>query len=400
MIDAGVAVPSHQRAALRRLSAAAFVAYCSYSMCRVPLLPLFAYELGASASVIGWVMGASTLTGVLVKLPAGALSDLFGRRRLLLCGAAVFATMPFTYLAVGTLGVLIVLRFLHGSATAIFGPVATASLSDVAPPHRRGSWLSTYSTAQGTGQAIGPVLAGYLVAAGRFDLAFIASGVIGLAVPLVVAGWPAPAPRAAGRAVWPDFKQGVVEVARDRLVLITSAAHAAQFVLNGTLNAFLPLYAREILTLSAAEIGWLFAAQTITTLVVRPFIGRLSDRVGRRPVIAAGLVVCGASVFGLSIVVSLPAVVATIAAYAIGVAITTAATSAYITDLTRRARYGAAHGVFGTIYDIGDALGPIAGGFLVTALGYAGMFQVMAWITIVMAIVFVAGSRPRRRTEE
>ena len=64
-------------------------------------------------------MGASTLTGVFLKLPAGALSDLFGRRRLLVAGALVFATLPFSYLAVSTLAWLVVLRFLHGSATAI-----------------------------------------------------------------------------------------------------------------------------------------------------------------------------------------------------------------------------------------------------------------------------------------
>ena len=78
-----------------------------------------------------------------------------------------------------------------------------------------------------------------------------------------------------------------------------------------------------------------------------------------------------------------------IVTYAAGVAITTAATSAYITDITRRARYGAAHGVFGTIYDIGDALGPIAAGILVARLGYAQMFQVMAAVAMTMAIVFV-----------
>ena len=83
-------------------------------------------------------MGASTLTGVFLKLPAGALSDLFGRRRLLVAGALVFATLPFSYLAVTTLAWLVVLRFLHGSATAIFGPVASASLSDIAPAARRG----------------------------------------------------------------------------------------------------------------------------------------------------------------------------------------------------------------------------------------------------------------------
>ena len=78
-----------------------------------------------------------------------------------------------------------------------------------------------------------------------------------------------------------------------------------------------------------------------------------------------------------------------IVTYASGVAITTAATGVYITDITRRARYGAAHGVFGTIYDIGDALGPIAAGILVAGLGYAQMFQVMAGVAVTMAVAFV-----------
>src|SRR5262245_29698768 len=129
--------PADARAVLTRLCAAGFVAYGSYSICRAPLLPLFARELGAGPSLVGFVMGASTLTGVFVKLPAGALSDLFGRRRLLLAGSLVFASLPFTYLAVATLPVLVGLRFLHGSATAIFGPARSGRLSHVAPPGRR-----------------------------------------------------------------------------------------------------------------------------------------------------------------------------------------------------------------------------------------------------------------------
>jgi predicted MFS family arabinose efflux permease len=50
------------------------------------------------------------------------------------------------------------------------------------------------------------------------------------------------------------------------------------------------------------------------------------------------------------------------------------------------------HGVFGTIYDVGDALGPIAGGVLVAWLGYAHMFQVMAVVAIMMAAVFAIGT--------
>jgi MFS transporter, DHA1 family, multidrug resistance protein len=380
--------PATARAALVRLCAAGFVAYCSYSICRAPLLPLFARELGAGPSLVGFVMGASTLTGVFLKLPAGALSDLFGRQRLLITAALVFATLPFTYLGVSTVAWLVVLRFFHGSATAIFGPVASASLSDIAPAARRGAWLSTYSTAQGTGQALGPVLAGYFIAAGRFDLAFAMSGLIGLAAPLIVGTWRQAPAGTSPRPSWQAFKRGVAEVAGDRLVLITSAAHAAQFVLNGMLNAFLPLYGREVLNLSGSELGWLFGLQTVTTLMVRPGIGLLSDRVGRRPAIVTGLTICSAAVFSLSLATSLSAVIVVIATYAAGVAITTAATTAYITDITRRARYGAAHGVFGTIYDVGDALGPITAGILVARLGYAHMFQVMAVVAVTMALAF------------
>ncbi len=81
---------------LVRLCAAGFVAYCSYAICRTPLLPLFARDLGAGPSMIGFVMGASTLTGIFLKLPAGAWSDILGRRPLLvLNGAAhgVFGTI-------------------------------------------------------------------------------------------------------------------------------------------------------------------------------------------------------------------------------------------------------------------------------------------------------------------
>jgi MFS family permease len=391
------------RAALVRLCAAGFVAYCSYSICRAPLLPLFARELGAGAPLIGFVMGASTMTGVFLKLPAGALSDLFGRRRLLVAGSMVFATLPFTYLAVATLGWLVVLRFVHGSATAIFGPVASASLSDIAPVARRGGWLSTYSTAQGTGQAIGPILAGYAIAAGRFDLAFVVSGLIGLCALLIVGTWPASPKREATptRPSWQLFNDGIREVASDRLLLMTSAAHAAQFVLNGMLNAFLPLYGRDVLHLSGSELGWLFGMQTITTLLVRPVIGVLSDRVGRRAVIVTGLTICSSAVFSLSLTTTLTTLIVLVLTYAGGIAVTTAATSAYVTDITRRARFGAAHGVFGTISDIGDALGPVSAGVLVAGIGYTHMFQVMAAIALAMAVAFAivtATVRAERRT--
>jgi MFS transporter, DHA1 family, multidrug resistance protein len=378
---------SDTRAALARLCLAGFLAYCSYAICRTPLLPLFARELGADAPMIGFVVAASTLTGIALKLPAGAWSDILGRRPLLLGGALVFAIMPVAYLGVSTLAALVVLRFVHGSATAIFGPVASASLSDIAPAAQRATWLSTYSTVQGAGQAIGPVIAGYLLIAGRFDLAFVGAGIIALAVPLIVAGWvsaPSPGlPRARPQAI----VRSIVEIARNRIILVTSGAQAAQFVLNGTLNAFLPLYGRELLGLTLTQVGWLFGLQTLTTLAVRPVMGMLSDRVGRRGMILAGLTVCSGAVAVVPLAATFWFLVAVVVAYAGGVATTTAATSAFITDHAG-GRYGTAHGVFGTIYDVGDAFGPIAAGLLVAGVGYARMFQIMAGGALMMVIAF------------
>jgi MFS family permease len=339
------------------------------------------------------------VTGVLVKLPAGALSDVLGRKPLLLAVALVFALLPFFYLAVSTIAGLVLLRFLHGNATAIFGPVASATVSDLAPIGRRGAWLGAYATVQSAGQAVAPLIAGYLLAAGRFDVAFVVAGLVGLAVPIIMAPGKiaSPPPPPGGR--WPAFLEGVKEVIGHRLILVTSGAHAAQFALGGALNAFLPLYARDVVGLSTPQLGWVFAAQTLTTLAMRPVAGHFSDGIGRRTAIVAGLAVCSLGVWTLSLVESGWMLAGCVVIYAAGVATTSTATSAYITDIARRARYGAAHGVFGTIYDVGDALGPIGAGFLVTAFGYVATFRVAATLALAAAAGFwVASSRASGRS--
>ena len=391
-VTAARAVPIDASAAFGRLCAMGFLAYCSYAICRTPLLPLLARDLGATPPMVGLVVGASTLTGIVLKLPAGAWSDVLGRRPLLLAGTIMFAAMPITYLGVASLGMLVALRFLHGSATAIVGPVAAASLSDLAPPIRRATWLSTYATCQGAGQALGPIVAGYLIGGGRYDLAFITAALVASVTPLLAARWPATVPVAHRSARRAHVLQGVRDVCRQPLILLTSLTQAGQFVMNGSLNAFLPLFARDTIGLSASRLGWLFALQTLTTLAMRPIIGRVSDQVGRRGVIATGLTVCSGAVWLVSLADAWPGLVIGVTLYAIGVAVTTAATSAYITDLSHQARYGAAHGVFGSIYDVGDALGPIAAGLLVASVGYARMFQGMALVGLTMALVFSVAS--------
>jgi MFS family permease len=211
------------------------------------------------------------------------------------------------------------------------------------------------------------------------------SGIMALPVPAIVMGWPR---GDATGARWQPFARGIRMVVRERLILATSLAQSAQFMLNGALTAFLPLYARETLGLSASQIGWLFGLQTITTLATRPAIGIVSDRIGRRGVIVVGLLLCGSGVLLVSFARSVEDLLIGVCGYAVGAAATTGAASAYITDLTHRSSYGAAHGVFGTIYDVGDAAGPLLGGVLVALLGYERTFQIMAATVLVAALSF------------
>jgi MFS family permease len=202
--------------------------------------------------------------------------------------------------------------------------------------------------------------------------------------------------RSGGPARFQTFTRGLTEVLAERRILVASVAHASYFVINGTLNAFLPLFAADRIGLNPAEIGWLFGVQTITTLAIRPVIGAASDRLGRRGAIVIGLGACAVSVVGISLADSPAQLYAAVLVYATSVALTTAATAAYITDVAPKSRFGAAHGVFGTIYDVGDASGPLIGGLLIQAWGYPQTFQTMALLAGVTAIAFSWLSRSRR----
>jgi MFS family permease len=159
------------------------------------------------------------------------------------------------------------------------------------------------------------------------------------------------------------------------------------------ITAFLPVYAVERVGLSPAQAGLLFGAQMTTTILARPMFGRLSDQVGRRPMIVAGLVTCATAVALFAPSGGFAPLLVCSAIYGAGLAITTTSTAALITDLADRSRYGAAHGLFGTIFDIGDATGPIAGGLVAARFGYEALFYMSAMMALSLAALFAVTSR-------
>ena len=141
------------------LSLVGFFAIFSSSMAKNPVLPLFVSEMGGSPEVLGIIASVSPLAGIIFSFPVGILSDRIGARKLLLISGSVFLSAPLLYLLVSDPLLLIPVRFFHGLATAILGPVASAAIAS-AYGTTKGEKLGTYSSATLIGRTIAPVAGG------------------------------------------------------------------------------------------------------------------------------------------------------------------------------------------------------------------------------------------------
>ncbi|MEK7709750.1 MAG: MFS transporter [candidate division NC10 bacterium] len=370
---------------------AGFLARVGYQMARSPVLPRFAQDLGATPELIGVIVAASTVTGVVIKLPAGALSDVLGRKRMMLLGCAFFAAPPFLYPFVQSPGALLALRFLHGFATAIFSPVASAFVADLSQ-RGRGERLGWFAASGDLGSTLGPLVGGLLLFyTASYPMTYLTVGVLGLLPLLIVLRLPDEAPRSTGatlRARSAEFWSGIAEVLRSRAVLVASALEAALYVGYGAFLGFFPTYGTGI-GLNDAQIALVMGAQLGTTMLAKPLSGRLSDRLGRKPMILAGLFLCAATLPLIPTLTSLWLLFPVSGLFGLGVAIVTPSTTALVADLVKAGRMGSAMGVFGTIWDSGEAAGPILAGVLIASLSYPPAFGLIAAFMAATALLFL-----------
>jgi MFS family permease len=361
------------------------LAILSSTLSKTPVLPLFAHSLHATPAEIGWIVMASTIPGILISYPAGALSDYLGSRRLLLASLVVFATAPFLYLLVSTAGQLMAVRFYHGFATAIFGTVANAAIAERYSADRA-SRLSTFSSVTIVGRSIAPFLGGSLISLASFHAVYIAcaiSGVLALAAGLLLKDH---TPRPKVKLELPRFWASLATVLRDRSIMLVSLIEAAQYLVFGAVEAFLALYASS-LGIPAWQIGVILGVQLVSIVFAKPLMGTVSDRVGRRRVILPGLLIGAASVVLLPLAPSFVGLAVLSLTFGIGFATVTSSTSALVADLTRDGRYGSSMGVLRTVMDVGQSIGPVLTGWMVGVAGYGSAFALLAAILVGAAIL-------------
>lgn len=361
------------------------LAILSSTLSKTPVLPLFAQSLNATPSEIGWIVMASTIPGILVSFPAGALSDFLGKRRVLLASLVVFATAPFLYLWVSNTWELMAVRFYHGFATAIFGTVATAAIAERFAADRAAK-LSTYSSITIVGRSIAPFLGGALISMASFNAVYIAcavSGVLALAAGSLLRDM---TPKATTKLEMPHFWTSLKTVLKDGRIMVVSLVEAAQYLVFGAIEAFLALYAAS-LGIPAWKIGVILGVQLVSIVFAKPLMGKISDRIGRKRVILPGLLIGAASIVLLPLAKGFISISVLSLVFGIGFATVTSSTAALVADFTKDNRFGSSMGVLRTVMDVGQSIGPVLTGAMVGYAGYSSAFILLAAILVLAALL-------------
>ena len=383
-----------------------FFAILSSTMSKSPVLKPFSLSLGTPTDWSGFVAAASTIPGILISLPAASLSDIFGRKKFLLIAGFVFASAPFLYLLITVWWQLILVRFYHGFATAIFVPVAEASVAELFPS-KRGERISLFSSATYVGRVIAPTLGGYILFAttDNFHTLYLAVAVAGvtaliMALPfLMERKQPKITQQVDTKETVKRVFRGWRTVAWSHGVLVVSFVQACQYYAYGALEFFLAGYLPEVAHLDKFLTGIIVTSIIGVAIFARPYMGRVSDKIGRRIPIVLGCIVSGLPLLAIPFVADFWIILLLVMVYGFGFATVTASTPALISDLTPKELVGTSMGFLDTIMDVGQTLGPIISGFiLATNLQYYGVFPSLTLVLLIACTVYLV-LHPKEKVE-
>ena len=373
------------------------LAILSSTMSKNPVLKPFASSLGTPAEWSGVVGAASTIPGILVSLPAASLSDVFGRKKFLFVAGFVFASAPFLYIFIVEWWQLIIVRFYHGFATAIFVPVAEASIAE-AFPKKRGERIALFSSSTYVGRGIAPILGATIltVTNSNFHILYLAVGVFGLtalitALPfLFKSGEPTDFQGGKREDVIPKMFQGWRTTIRNRAVLTVCLVQACQYYVYGAFEFYVSGYLKEFIGFDWLSTAVITASLIAVPIFAKPYMGRMSDKIGRRIPIVIGCIISGLPLLAIPFFHEFAILLLLSVAYGIGFAAVTAATPALISELTPEEFVGTAMGFLDMIMDVGQTIGPIISGLIfATSLQYAGVFPSFTILLLFSCTVFI-----------
>ncbi len=315
------------------------------------LLPVFLVSaLGASAVVVGLIEGIGEATAAITKVFSGVLSDRLGKRKLITAvGYGLAAASKPIFALAGSPAWVLGARFVDRVGKGIRGAPRDALIADVTPANARGAAYGVRQALDSAGAFLGPLLAlGLMFAyADDFRSVFWWAVVPGiLAFLLVVFAVHEPEgvrPSPSGRS--PISRAELAELPRAYWIVV---AIGVAFTLARFSEAFLVLRASDV-GLSLPLVPLVYVWMSLVYALLAAPAGALSDRLGRRGVLLAGLILLVAADMLLALIPTIAGVFAGVGLWGAHLALSQGLLSALVADTAPAGRRGTAFGVFNLV---------------------------------------------------
>jgi MFS family permease len=372
-----------------------FLGIFSTTISKNPVLPLFVKGLGASDSILGIIASASPFAGIIFSFPVGFLADKIGKRKLLIISGIIFTFAPLLYLSVNKPLLLIPIRFFHGMATAIMGPVASAIIISFFEKNKSEK-LGLYSSATLFGRTLAPLIGGFLISlfavyGGLTNYRIVYFTAFILSSPIIVLSLLIPKEPENCSTLKIFSLNEMLEVLREFLMTGLTASTAtiemATYFIYGVLEAYLPLLLTQK-HIPVSKIGLLFSVQVVSIALTKPFFGKLADNIDKRVQILSGIIILIITTSLIPLLSNYYLIIIDILLFGIGMSLSTVATSTFIAENVAKTELTTSLGILSAMMDIGQSFGPLLTGFIITLSSYNIGFYFSACVAFLSSIFF------------
>ncbi len=381
------------------LVAAAFLIAVGYGLI-APILPQFVVTFDVSVTAAAAVISVFSFSRLITAPAAGTIGDRIGSRKVYLTGLVIVAVTTGLVAGAQAYWHILALRALAGFGSSMFSISAMGLIVRLAPPGARGRASALYGTAFLLGNVIGPLAgAGMSFLGMRWPFVIYGTGVL---LAALVVWWLMPNKKidriegqgdTAGEGRPDTSPLTLAEAWRDsafRALLVSNFAHG--WINMGVRVATIPLFAAAVFDQGVAMAGLAMAAYAAGNAVILQFSGAMADRVGRRPLILAGLVGSGvfAGVMGFADEQWSLLLFSALAGAAAG--LLNPSQQAVLADVIGNERSGGkVLSTYQMFMDAGQILGPIMVGLLVDASGYRLGFAVCGLVAALALVAWLFG---------
>ena len=350
----------------------------AHSSLLTPTVPLYVTHLGGSPFVVGLVLASFAATSVLMRPVIGYWADTRSEASVLASGCLVMGTSLLLFF-IPVAETIMLANGLRGIGWAGLNTGGYALLALIAPMTRRGEASGYYSGVQAGASILFPAVALWLIDAplGGFRVALVLSAALAVAGAIISLVLGRHAPSGAGHQ--PSASSSEARVSPFALVeQDVLLASALLFCLNlsyPAVSGFLVLYAR---TIGIENVAWYFVVSGSTSLLARPALGRVGDRIGCGPSLAAGFVLEISALSLLAVATGLTVVLVSGVLFALGNAVGSATTLALAIQRANPQRRGRAMASFSIAYPLAAGAGALLTGSAVEVAGYFWMYLMAA----------------------